>query len=516
MAQTAIIAGGSSNLGAKLLTCLLLVGTADFLFFNHQIGWTLGLFALLILAIAVIGNPVLVTNRHGVVLALLAAGMGLALIETDNILAFILYGLFFAALLSDVRITDKLSSYLRKHIALAGHMAGFAAYQDAYACRHHRRRIKAARPLDWVMGLMRIWLLPLGLTALFLLLFASANPVIENWLIQFERWLLLMEPQAISGLPAPERILFWIVCATAFWGVLRSNKLRFRDKPEKAPMAMPAASDISSFLFSRQAVIRTLAIANLLFLLQNGLDANFLWGEAALPEGFTYAQYAHRGAYALMVTALLAAAFVLIALRENSETANDGLTRGLIYLWLLQTMVLVAAAMWRTNFYIAEYSLTYLRLSALLWMGLILFGLLLILIKMLMEKSAGWLVRANIVATLTLLYAICFVDMGRYIASYNIAQVHPLPAEGTSPMIDLEYLRNIGPSALPALQRWRLEFEANEKIIPVELMVLSQRLKEDLALSVQDWRGWTFRNYRLWQELYERPVQQAGLLHQNH
>ena len=51
---------------------------------------------------------------------------------------------------------------------------------------------------------------------------------------------------------------------------------------------------------------------NALFAVQTVLDLTYLWGGVALPDGMTYATYAHRGAYPLIVTALLAAGFVLV------------------------------------------------------------------------------------------------------------------------------------------------------------------------------------------------------------
>ena len=64
---------------------------------------------------------------------------------------------------------------------------------------------------------------------------------------------------------------------------------------------------------------------------QTVLDAAYLWGGVALPDGMTYASYAHRGAYPLIVTALLAAGFVLAAMRPGSATSNDPLIRRLVY-----------------------------------------------------------------------------------------------------------------------------------------------------------------------------------------
>ena len=47
---------------------------------------------------------------------------------------------------------------------------------------------------------------------------------------------------------------------------------------------------------------------NALFALQTAMDMTYLWGGVALPDRMTYASYAHRGAYPLIVTALLAGA----------------------------------------------------------------------------------------------------------------------------------------------------------------------------------------------------------------
>ena len=53
---------------------------------------------------------------------------------------------------------------------------------------------------------------------------------------------------------------------------------------------------------------------NLLFAVQTVLDVIYLWGNTTLPADISYASYAHRGAYPLILTALLAAGFVLAAM----------------------------------------------------------------------------------------------------------------------------------------------------------------------------------------------------------
>src|SRR4029078_10113192 len=76
-------------------------------------------------------------------------------------------------------------------------------------------------------------------------------------------------------------------------------------------------------LFCPAAIVRALLLFNLLFAVQTVLDLTYLWGGVALPDGMTYASYAHRGAYPLIVTALIAAGFVLAALRPRSGTHAD-------------------------------------------------------------------------------------------------------------------------------------------------------------------------------------------------
>ena len=68
---------------------------------------------------------------------------------------------------------------------------------------------------------------------------------------------------------------------------------------------------------------RSLILFNALFAVQTVLDLIYLWGGASLPDGMSHAEYAHRGAYPLVATALLAAAFVL-------DRDASGRTRGAI------------------------------------------------------------------------------------------------------------------------------------------------------------------------------------------
>ena len=292
----------------------------------------------------------------------------------------------------------------------------------------------------------------------------------------------------------PERAFFWIVAAIAIWGLLRANRVQPRQSALLLPSEKPR-SGLVIYLFSREAVLRSLLLANAIFLAQNAMDAGYLWAGVTLPEGFTYAQYAHRSAHPLIATVLLAAVFVLIAMRESGSLKDDYIIRSLIYLWLAQNLVLVASAIWRTLLYISEYSVTYMRLAALIWMGLVMVGLLLIMVKLLYDLSSSWLIKANLIAAIAFLLATCPFDMGRFIANYNVARV---AERGWSDQMDLDYLRRIGPSVLPALKR--LEQQPGwQTYTPVG--EIAGELLDRLRKEQDDWRRWTFRGHRLSREI---------------
>ena len=77
---------------------------------------------------------------------------------------------------------------------------------------------------------------------------------------------------------------------------------------------------------------------NLIFAVQTLLDLTYLWNGADLPSGMTHAEYAHRGAYPLVVTVLLAGAFALIS---RPFTDGNRPLRVLLALWIGQNVMLV-------------------------------------------------------------------------------------------------------------------------------------------------------------------------------
>jgi hypothetical protein len=94
-----------------------------------------------------------------------------------------------------------------------------------------------------------------------------------------------------------------IVALSVVWPFIA---LRWRHKVPRVPNAFEPSAIIEPSpglvdLFSPPTVLRSAVLFNLLFAVQTALDIAYLWGHSALPAGMTYAAYAHRGAYPLIL-----------------------------------------------------------------------------------------------------------------------------------------------------------------------------------------------------------------------
>jgi hypothetical protein len=315
--------------------------------------------------------------------------------------------------------------------------------------------------------------LPLIGAIVFIALFASANPIVEQWIPDIQ-WPDINVP----------RIIFWglafVVVGQSFhplrWFTL------FRASPTRRAAALPGVNTMSLTL--------SLILFNGLFAVENGLDIAFLWSGARLPAGMTLADYAHRGAYPLIVTALLAAAFVLLTARPDSPAAQRPLIRRLVVLWIAQNVFLVMSSALRTWDYIEAYELTVLRIAALAWMGLVALGLVLICWRMLKHRSIAWLINANALAAVSVLALCTMADLPGMAAAWNVR--HAKEVGGRSQELDLAYMHFLGASALVPLA------QLEQQNLPCAFHQRVAAVRDDIMRKTQAEQdksyGWTAHN----------------------
>jgi hypothetical protein len=338
-------------------------------------------------------------------------------------------------------------------------------------------------PFRSTFRLIAKWVLPVAGSLLFVSLFTLANPVLSYWLNQME---LFVQAIFKALTLTPVRLFLWAFFATLLWTLCRIRYKR-RNFPE-----IGAGRTLSLSLLAR-----CLLLFNAVFAIQTILDCAYLWGGATLPGGMTYAEYAHRGAYPLIATALISGGFVLLTFRAGLPTQEMTPVRKLVYLWLAQNVLLTLNSLWRLQLYVEVYSLTRLRLAAAIWMFLVSAGIILIVWRIYAGKTNAWLLNANFVTLLAVLYFCCFVNFDSIISRYNVRNCREMTGKGVS--LDIRYLEQLGVESIPALIWYRQNTADPGKAVVAHWT--AYRLAGDLENDLNHWRAWTFRKYVLKKEV---------------
>ncbi|WP_235216148.1 DUF4173 domain-containing protein [Ruegeria halocynthiae] len=446
---------------------LVLVLLADWLFWGHSPGLSIALFALVLSAAILAMRSGGVTHREWVIalgcelicnlpvveqiqpLSLMFTGIGIVVL-----VVWVSYGRiveWWQALWAMIRISTVGAVLLP--IGLVEEVRGA---QSAAGWKHQLRAL----------------ILPLGIGLVFLFLLTSANPILERFLDRLARLEFLTAKQML-------RVSFWLVVASVIWPYLNLSESWLgpvANTPKFKSLRMPWLAS----LVSAESVRNSLVLFNILFFVQTAMDIGVLIGGMSLPEGVTFARYAYRGAYPLVATALLAGVFAVTTHRMIGESR---FLKNLLFLWLGQNLFLVITATFRLSLYVEAYTLTYLRVAAFVWMGLVFVGLVLIIVQITKAYSVGWLVRSNLAVLMSTLYLCSFVNFAWVIADYNLHH------SNTIGRLDTRYLCGLGEQALPLI----LEHDRTTG----KTMCSGYGREMPLHTPIDDWRDWGFREWRL-------------------
>ncbi|MEM7641726.1 MAG: DUF4173 domain-containing protein [Pseudomonadota bacterium] len=446
--------------GRATIGLAVLIAFADLLFWGEVIGLSLAIFGIAVFCAAAIGRPLGEISRP-------AALAGLGALPVLHYVQPLSVVLLIGGLLAGI-------AWLRlRRSGRVGVIAGQAfAMVLAVPWLGPRDLRLAVRGLGLAAGpgragvraLLRAWALPIGGTLVLLTLLTDANPILADWLAG----LLDVE---LDWVETARRTMFWLGVALVLWPMIGTQPAAVT-WPRPGIMAvrhLPIGLNTGS-------VLRALVLFNLVLAIQTGMDATLLWGETGLPEGMSYAEYAHRGAYPLLVTALLAGAFALAARPFLDE--NRAL-RPLVFVWLAQNVALCLSSARRLDLYVDAFGLTYLRLYVILWIGVVAVGLCLTAWQIWRRKPNRWLVLRSACLGLGVLYAASFVSFAHIIAERNL-RMDP-------ERIDWTYLCRLPDIVDPVIRRSRA-FAAAESDWPPMCFHGPD--------PIDGWRDWSFRRWR--------------------
>jgi Domain of unknown function (DUF4173) len=438
---------------------LVLALVADVLFYGQRVGLSLGIYAVAIaMALYVVTGH---RNRASVVILMLTT---LPVIEDANPLSVVILTLGL--------IVFTLRAHHGPGMAWADVPGGVVAFVVQFLPRAAIDTPKALYDVRQHLPkrpayLRRNWAMPLGLGLCFGILLTLSNPILQT----LAEGLLTID---LAPGAAGRHAAFCIAMAAAV--------VPFLATPRPRRAGAQVTVNFGRLGINATSVRNALILFNVLFAVQTTLDLTYLWAGATLPAGMTPATYAHRGAYPLLVTALLAGVFALI-----SRPFAHGRLRILLLAWLAQNVVLVVSALYRLDLYVQAFGLTYLRLSAGIWMALVAAGLGLTAWQILRQRSNAWLLVRCALLGLGTLYICAFINFAHIIASVNLQR----------PVRDHAYLCSLGPNAAAAIRAFELT---------------RHRVCVTPAHRIMGWRDWGFRTARVQGYVSDHPLPGTDLM----
>jgi hypothetical protein len=191
--------------------------------------------------------------------------------------------------------------------------------------------------------------------------------------------------------------------------------------------------------------IISLILLNVLLLVVNSIDVNFLWMHFQYQPGLPVYKMVHEGTELLIVSIVLAMAILLFFFKGNLNfyKRNKWLKYG-AYAWILQNAMLVSSVFLRDYYYILKHGLAYKRIGVLFFLLMVLIGLVTVFLKIWSRRTNYFLFRVNAWAGITVLVLATTIHWDEFIAGYNLKRKNTVD-------LDVSFLLSLSDKALPLL-----------------------------------------------------------------
>lgn len=220
-------------------------------------------------------------------------------------------------------------------------------------------------------------------------------------------------------------------------------------------------SIFSSFEHERFSALLLFIVLNILLLVLNAFDIQYLFLKGELPASITYADYVHRGVGAVILSILLAIGVISYYFRGLINfDAKSKFIKTLTYLWIMQNIILVVMTVFKNQLYIDAYSLTFKRIGVYYYLAFAIVGLLLTLYKIYYRKDTWFLFRSNSFVIYVVLILSCAFDWNTIVTRYNLEN---------SKEVDYCYLNTLGFQNYPLL--WESKYYDSKQNQEYELLL---------------------------------------------
>jgi hypothetical protein len=423
-----------------LLVVAAVVGvTVDVLVLRHPIGFGASTVGLLVASWVLLGRTFfgLKTTRESFVLAaalgcwsvLISLRSAPSLAFLNTVTALLLLGLTFRLLKSGGLLRWTIAGYIWSGFATLGGWLfqpfGFFAVDLGGRWAKHARLGRVGRVLIGA-------LLAVPILGLFAALFASADPVFEDYLNSVLS--IDIDLASIAGHVIAVLVVAWLAI-----GATRYALVAHHESPDLLAKRILGSVETATVL----------VLLNGLFLVFVIVQSAYLFGgrETLSRVGLTHAEYARRGFFELVVVGTLVVGLVLafdwmVQKGRGRARTVDLLHGGLVAL----TLVILVSALQRMRLYTEVFGLTELRLYTTVFMGWVFVLLGWLVLTVLRGRRATFALGA-FVSALVVLAGLTIANPAGIIVRTNVER-----GSGVNvPDLDVSYLVDLGPDAVPAL-----------------------------------------------------------------
>jgi hypothetical protein len=232
---------------------------------------------------------------------------------------------------------------------------------------------------------------------------------------------------------------------------------------------------------------------NLVILILNLGDLNFIFVDQALPKYVTFAEFLHQGVGTLIFSIIISIAIVLFYFRgELNFLSQNKFVKILAYTWLLQNIVMLLSVGVKNSIYIDLYGLTYKRIGIYIYISLTFVGLVSTILKIYLVKKNLFLFRMNGWSFYLVLVFSTLLNWDQMIVDNN---------KSLDKEIDIYYLLSLSDATLPNL----IEVEKNIKNLDERKhfhKLLNRKIYKFLYHQKQkNWKSWSYLNAKIENEM---------------
>ncbi len=308
--------------------------------------------------------------------------------------------------------------------------------------------------------------LTIPLLAVFLLLFASADLVFQKYVIDTFNVKL-------------DVITVWRTILVALVTLVFTGAYTYTIKPsdKQSREAKPAARLFSLGKVEISILLGSISVLFLLFIL---IQLAYLFGGQSniSAQGFTYAQYARKGFFELLVAAILAFAMLWTVDKTVAKTAGGHSLafRILSSALIIEVILIMVSAFKRLYLYEQAFGFTTLRLYSHSFVIFLAAIFVLLLIKILKNQSENHFAFPAFIMAITFLVGMNLLNPDAFIARQNLDRLHQ------TGKLDAAYMSELSEDALP-----QIKTAINLTTGDTHRQLVDALKKRSVPL---DWRSW--------------------------